>query len=120
MIEATSLVVAFGVLTCLATVLALGAILKRMGRRHENVTAGSERLKDERTPLENLKSSDLQFLREHPTISRTVARELRRERRKVLREYLRLLRGDFERTCADIRLAIVQSAVDRPDLTRII
>ena len=53
---------------------------------------------------------------EHPALTRTFIRELRRERRKVLREYLRSLGEEFDRTCAEIRAAIVASPEDRPDL----
>ena len=94
----------------------LGVILVRLvrqsGGRRESSNAKP-------IPLEKLKPTDISFLSERPALTRTFVRELRRERRKILREYLRSLRCDFNRTCADIRAAMVQSCEDRPDLAHV-
>ena len=116
MIQSTGLILASGVLICLALVVALCAVLIRMRRHAGQAAAGKECVQNQRTPLENLVAGDLSFVSKHPSLARTLARELRRERRKVLREYLRVLRSEFDRTCADIRAAMVNSAADRPDL----
>ncbi len=45
-----------------------------------------------------------------------VRRMLRAQRRRLFREYLRYLSKDYGQLLAGIRMAIVQSEVDRPDL----
>jgi len=99
---------------------ALCAILVRLSGRARGFPDAPESLKSKRTPLEDLDSESFSFLVEHPALSRIYVRELRRERRKVLREYLRSLQCDFDKTCAAIRAAMVESADDRPDLARAI
>ena len=44
----------------------------------------------------------------------------RAERRRIFREYLRNLTEDYGRVLAGIRLAMVESDVDRPDLARVL
>jgi hypothetical protein len=120
MMESNSLILTAGVLVCLLLAITLFAVLIRLRGRSTNVTTAPEHRKSERTPLERLEPTDISFLSEHPALARTCARELRRERRKILREYLCALRLDFDKTCADIKAAIVSSAVDRPDLVHAI
>src|SRR5262245_29529298 len=96
---------------------ALWVILFRLSQRVKKQTAGSERHGRNCAQLEDLESKDISFLVKHPTVARTVIRELRYERRKVLRKYLCSLRHDFDRTCAEIKAAVVAASGDRPDLT---
>jgi hypothetical protein len=50
------------------------------------------------------------------TASRAERAHLRAERRATFRKYLELLGEDYGRTAAAVRLAMAQSAEDRPDL----
>jgi hypothetical protein len=47
-----------------------------------------------------------------------VRRMLRAQRRQLFREYLRYLSKDYGQLLAGIRLAMVQSEIDRPDLAK--
>lgn len=116
MVQNTSLILTLGLLICLTLLLSLGVILGRLVRQSGNPGLRRESFNTKCVPLEELKPSDISFLSEHPGLARIFVHELRRERRKVLREYLRSLRCDFSRTCADTRAAMVQSREDRPDL----
>jgi hypothetical protein len=67
-----------------------------------------------RPMLRLLSDADLDFL---PAGS-SLRRALRVRRRGLFRAYLRCLTRDYARLLAGVRLAMVQSGVDRPDLTR--
>jgi len=67
-----------------------------------------------RPMLRLLADADLNFLPSGSALRHTVAVQ----RRAFFRAYLRCLTRDYARLLAGIRLAIVQSGVDRPDLTR--
>src|SRR5450759_1713329 len=103
MIQSNNLILIVGSLVSLAVVVALYVVLNRSGRRVRGLMGGPEGVQSSRAPLENLEPDDISFLVNHPAVIRTVIRGLRSERRKVLREYLRSLRCDFNRTCAAIR-----------------
>jgi hypothetical protein len=47
---------------------------------------------------------------------RKLVRQLRRKRCRIVRSHLRDLRADFARVCTAIKLIMVQSDIDRPDL----
>jgi hypothetical protein len=103
------MILIFGFVICLLIAAATFRILAKFDREDPPATG----LDNE----EPLRPADYDFLAEHPRFNRAVVRELRRERRKVLRQYLRCLRDDFRMVSAQVRLAIVQSAGDRPDLS---
>ena len=49
-----------------------------------------------------------------------MAAKLRTERCQVFRGYLRSLRADFQRVCAALKLLMVHSRYDRPDLASVL
>ena len=118
MIQSTNSILIVGSLISLAIVVALYTVLIRLCRRAKGLTGGPEEFQSSRASLENLEPDDISFLVKHPALTRTVVRALRSERRKILREYLRSLRWDFNRTCAAIRVVMVESLEDRSDLAR--
>jgi hypothetical protein len=67
-----------------------------------------------RPMLRLLSEEDLAFVASHPKL----ARALRTERQKLFRSYLRCLTKEYGRLLAGIRMVMVQSRVDRPDLAR--
>ena len=103
------MILIFGFVICLLIAAAAFRLLAKLDREDPPATG----LDNE----EALRPADFAFLAEHPRFNRAVVRELRRERRKVLRQYLRCLRDDFRMVSTQVRLAIVQSAGDRPDLS---
>jgi hypothetical protein len=66
--------------------------------------------------LRLLDGRDLEFLRSQPGYTPEMERALRRQRCQVFRGYLRSLTADFQRVCAAIKLMMLYSGIDRPDL----
>ena len=63
-----------------------------------------------------LDSQDVAFLRTQPGFTPKMAARLRQQRCQIFRGYLRCLNTDFSRVCAAIKLVMLQSQHDRPDL----
>lgn len=72
-------------------------------------------------PMERLLSEeDFRFLASQPGFSKKMLRRLRSERRKVFRGYLACLSRDFALVGAALRLMMMYSTQDRPDLAGIL
>jgi hypothetical protein len=63
-----------------------------------------------------LDTGDVEFLRAQAGFTPAMVRQLRSQRVQVFKGYLRFLRLDFNRICAAIKLLMVQSRRDRPEL----
>lgn len=63
-----------------------------------------------------LDAGDLEFLRSQPGFTPRMVSKLRAQRSHIFRGYLRCLNNDFGRVCAAIKLVMLQSKHDRPDL----
>jgi hypothetical protein len=63
-----------------------------------------------------LDGGDLEFLRTQPGFTPQMVTKLRIQRCQIFRGYLRCLNTDFGRVCAAIKLVMLQSRHDRPDL----
>ena len=89
--------------------------------RHQEVDAGRlSRFSVARyRPMERLfAEEDYVFLARQKGYHPSIARQLRRERRRVFRGYLELLKGDFAQLEAAVKLCMVTSCEDRPDLAK--
>ena len=73
-----------------------------------------------RPMLRLLDSRDLDFLKSQPGFTPSMAEKLRKQRCQVFRGYLRCLCADFSRICAAIKLLMLHSRRDRPDLAGIL
>ena len=73
-----------------------------------------------RPMLRLLDSRDLEFLRTQPGYSPQMEAKLRAQRCQIFRGYLRCLNMDFRRVCMALKLVMVQSRQDRPDLASIL
>jgi hypothetical protein len=72
-------------------------------------------------PMERLLSEeDYRFLASQPGFDKKMLRRIRSERRKVFRGYLACLSRDFSLVGAALRLMMMYSAQDRPDLAGIL
>ncbi|HEY1337419.1 MAG TPA: hypothetical protein VGF59_07900 [Bryobacteraceae bacterium] len=69
-----------------------------------------------RPMLRLLSSEDLRFLREQPGFRPQMEAKLRSQRCRLFRDYLGGLESDFQRVCLALKLLMVQSENDRPDL----
>jgi hypothetical protein len=63
-----------------------------------------------------LDNGDFDFIRSELGFTARDLAQLRRDRCRIFREYLRLLHSDFQGVCFAIKLLMVQSQEDRPDL----
>lgn len=115
------LVIGISVVTCLALALALPLLLRKIA-----VSGGSLPLTAEwidelsveryRPMIRLLDGEDLEFLRSQPGFTPKMATKLRIQRCQIFRGYLRCLNADFGRVCAAIKVLMLQSRNDRPDL----
>jgi ribosomal protein L30/L7E len=64
-----------------------------------------------------LDPADFEFVSAQPGTDRNAVRRLRRLRIRIFRRYLRDLNTDFACVCMAIKLILLQSSIDRPDLT---
>ena len=115
------LVIGITVLTCLGLVLALPLLVRRIAASGGCLPVTSEwidELSVERyQPMVRLlDGEDLDFLRSQPGYTSHMAAKLRLQRCQIFREYLRCLNADFGRVCAAMKILILQSRHDRPDL----
>jgi hypothetical protein len=69
-----------------------------------------------RPMLHLLDAGDVEFLRSQPGFTPAMATQLRLERCRVFRGYLSSLRTDFQRVCTALKLLMLHSRYDRPDL----
>ena len=67
-----------------------------------------------------LDDGDAEFLRSQPGFTPAMAAKLRTERCQAFRGYLRCLRTDFQRVCAALKLLMLHSRDDRPDLAAVL
>ena len=66
--------------------------------------------------LRLLGSRDMEFVRSQPGFTPAMEHKLRADRCAIFRGYLRSLDLDFSRVCSALKLVMVQSQIDRPDL----
>jgi hypothetical protein len=67
-----------------------------------------------------LEGHDIEFLKSQPGFTPRMGRQLRQQRCQIFRGYLRCLNADFAKVCAALKLLMLQSREDRPDLAGIL
>jgi len=116
-----NLAIALSALTTLALACVLTYFIRKVGSAGKDLPVTSEWI-DElsldryRPMLRMLDGGDIAFLRSQPGFTPDMARKLRRQRTQIFRGYLRSLETDFGRVCAAIKLIMLQSKDDRPEL----
>jgi len=70
--------------------------------------------------LRLLDENDLKFLRSQPGFTSQMEAKLRTQRCQMFRDYLRGLETDFRRVCTAVKLLMLQSQLDRPDLASVL
>jgi len=63
-----------------------------------------------------LDDPDRQFLQSHPKFNQLEDKKFRAKRVKIFRGYMHQLSEDFNRICKALKVMMVQSGTDRPDL----
>lgn len=72
-------------------------------------------------PMERLlEDGDFEYLESQSGHSRKLARRVRAERFRLFRMYARCLDRDFNRICMAIKVIMIHSQVDRPDLVTLL
>lgn len=114
-------VLAISIVTFLALAVALFLLVRKMTFNGGSLPLNAEWI-DElsieryRPMMRLLDGGDLEFLRSQPGFTPRMANKLRVQRCQIFRGYLRCLNGDFQRVCAAIKILMLQSRQDRPDL----
>src|SRR5579872_6000653 len=114
-------VIAVSFATGLALALALFVLVRKLAFQGGNLPVTAEWI-DElsieryRPMMRLLDGGDIAFLRTQPGFTPSMASKLRQQRSKLFRGYLNCLTGDFSRVCSAIKLVMLHSQYDRPDL----
>jgi len=116
-----NIVIALSLLAALVLVSVLAYLIRRVGFGGNGLPATSEwidelSLERYRPMVRMLDGSDIAFLRSQPGFTPGMAKKLRAQRTQIFRGYLRSLETDFDRVCAAIKLIMLQSRHDRPEL----
>ncbi|MDR3700151.1 MAG: hypothetical protein P4L56_10980 [Candidatus Sulfopaludibacter sp.] len=115
------LVIAISIVTGAALMLAAVLLIRRVAVPGGSLPVTAEWI-DElsieryRPMMRLLDGGDLEFLRTQPGFTSKMVTRLRVQRCQIFRGYLRSLSCDFGRVCAAIKLVMLQSRHDRPDL----
>ena len=112
---------AISIVTFLALGLALFLLVRKMAANGNSLPLTAEWIEElsieqYRPMMRLLDGSDLEFLRSQPGFTPRMAAKLRVQRCQIFSGYLRCLNGDFQRICAAIKILMLQSRQDRPDL----
>jgi hypothetical protein len=113
--------IALSLVAALALVSVLACLIRKVGSAGKDLPVTSEWIDDlsldrYRPMLRMLDGSDIAFLRSQPGFTSAMGRKFRAQRTQILRGYLRGLETDFGRVCAAIKLVMLQSKDDRPEL----
>jgi hypothetical protein len=119
------LVIAISIVTVSALALALVMVIRSLGSTGQCLPVTAEwidELSIERyKPMMRLfDPADFEALRSQPGYSPRMAAKLRAERCVIFRGHLRSLNMDFRRVCMALKIVMVQSQQDRPDLAAVL
>ncbi|PWT99114.1 MAG: hypothetical protein C5B51_27855 [Terriglobia bacterium] len=116
-----NLTIVICILGCLAVGAAIGLGLRRVvspKATHPITARWIDELSLERYApmLRLLDRNDLDFLRSQPGFQPHMLGRMRRQRCRIFRHYLKELNADFSCICMALKMVMLQSDVDRPDL----
>ncbi len=109
----------------LALIAALWAVFRKIGSAGRILPVTAEWIDDlslerYRPMLRLLDGKDLTFLQSQPGFTSGMATRLRAQRCQIFSGYLRCLSSDFGRVCGAVKLLMIQSRRDRPELATIL
>jgi hypothetical protein len=116
-----SLALLIPALACAAVLVGLALALRNLACVESALPVTSEWINelsiDRYRPMARLlDSGDIEFLRSQPGFTPQMESRLRTQRCQIFRGYLRCLNLDFQRVTTALKLVMVQSQLDRPDL----
>jgi hypothetical protein len=108
-----------------ALLLATVGVLRKLGSANLSLPVTAEWIDELSTDryrpmMRLLDSRDLEFLRSQAGFTPKMESKLRAQRCQIFRGYLRCLDEDFKRVCMALKLVLVQSEQDRPDLSAVL
>ena len=111
--------------TLAALILLVVTVLRKLGSADRTLPVTAEWIDELSTDryrpmMRLLDSREIQFLRSQPGFTPKMESRLRAQRSQIFRGYLRCLDTDFQRVCTALKLVLVHSAQDRPDLSAIL
>jgi hypothetical protein len=108
-----------------ALILATVAVLRKLDSPNRSLPVTAEWI-DElstdryRPAMRLLDSRDIEFLRSQAGFTPKMEAKLRAQRCQIFRGYLRCLDMDFQRVCMALKLVLLHSEQDRPDLSALL
>jgi hypothetical protein len=108
-----------------ALILATAALVRMLGSTDRSLPVTAEWIDDLSTDryrpmMRLLDSRDIEFLRSQAGFTPKMESRMRAQRCQIYRGYLQCLNMDFQRVCTALKLVLVQSEQDRPDLSSIL
>jgi len=116
-----SVIVAVATVICLALGVSFWLLVRRARVAAGRLPVTTDWLDDLSTEryrpmLRLLDEQDLRFLREQPGFTPQRAAKFRAQRCRIFRGYLCAMQADFGRICTALKIVMMQSRQDRPDL----
>src|ERR1017187_7983468 len=108
-----------------ALILGIGALVRMLGSTDRSLPVTAEWIDDLSTDryrpmMRLLDSRDIEFLRSQAGFTPKMEAKLRAQRCQIFRGYLRCLDMDFQRVCMALKLVLLHSEQDRPDLSALL
>ena len=108
-----------------ALILGIGALVRMLGSTDRSLPVTAEWIDDLSTDryrpmMRLLDSGDIEFLRSQAGFTPKMESKMRAQRCQIFRGYLRCLNMDFQRVCTALKLVLVQSEQDRPELSSVL
>jgi hypothetical protein len=118
-------VIAISIVVLAALILATVAVVWKLSSADRSLPVTAEWIDELSTDrylpmMRLLASGDIEFLRSQAGFTPKMESQLRAQRCQIFRGYLRRLDMDFKRVCMALKLVLVQSEQDRPDLSAIL
>ena len=118
-------IIVISIVVLAALILATVAVLRRLDSPNRSLPVTAEWI-DElsidryRPAMRLLDSRDIEFLRSQAGFTPKMEAKLRAQRCQIFRGYLRCLDMDFQRVCMALKLVLLHSEQDRPDLSALL
>jgi hypothetical protein len=108
-----------------ALILGIGALVRMLSSTDRPLPVTAEWIDDLSTDryrpmMRLLDSRDIEFLRSQAGYTPKMESKMRAQRCQIYRGYLRCLNMDFQRVCTALKLVLVQSEQDRPELSSVL
>lgn len=108
-----------------ALILGIAAVVRMLGSTDRSLPVTAEWIDDlstgrYRPMMRLLDSRDIQFLRSHAGFTSKMESKMRAQRCQIFRGYLRCLNMEFQQVCTALKLVLVHSEQDRPDLSAVL